>query len=256
MSRDEELIKITKVVKENSKYKVYVNNSPDFVYFSENQLVKYRIIKGNCFYDKEWVQIVESLEIGKIIEKATKYINYTLRTEKEIYNYLKEKGYSNDSILEVIDYLKKSKIIDDDNYAKLYIENSLSHLMGPKVIEYCLIDKGIKKEVIKNYLSIYSNEYFYNNAFICASKTLKVIGGIPLKKQKETLYTKLSRMGYDGQIVSKVMAGITYNEVDLSLLEIEFNKLKLKGLDDSKIAVKLLAKGYDEQEIRKVVNTF
>lgn len=253
MNRDEELIKITKVERDNTKFKVYVNNSPDYVIFSENQLVKYRIIKGNCFYDLEWVEILESLQIGKVIEKAVKYINYTLRTEKEVRTYLKEKGYTIDVIDEVIVELKKNKIIDDDNYTKLYIENSVSHLMGPKVIEYCLLDKGINKDTIYKYLETYDDKLFLDNAFKVAIKTLKTIGGIPLKKQKETVFTKLSRMGYDSIVVSDVMNSITYNEVDLNILTTEYNKLKLRGDDFPKIVTKLLAKGYEETDIRKVI---
>ena len=104
-------------------------------------------------------------------------------------------------------------------------------------------------------LSTASNIFTFNydNALDIAKKTIKSIGGLPLSKQKEAIYTRLQRMGFNYDHISSVLNKITYNELDYDLLEKEYLKLKSKETDKQKIISKLLTKGYNFQDIKRVI---
>lgn len=250
---DEKLVWIKKVQKKGQKYLVFVDDETDGIVFTEDQIVSNRIIKGNSFYQKDWNKIVDSLDEGIIFEKVLRYIDYKMRSEKEVIIYLEDKGVDSDLIDKLIKKLKDIKFIDDDRYAKQYTEECIRNEKGPYAIKYVLQNKGIASDIIDKYLEAYSPNTAYDNALDIAKKTIKSIGGLPLSKQKEAIYTRLQRMGFNYDHISSVLNKITYNELDYDLLEKEYLKLKSKETDKQKIISKLLTKGYNFQDIKRVI---
>ena len=94
-------------------------------------------------------------EFDKLKTKVLKYIIYSKRTES---NIRKKFENENEIILEdVIEYLKEAGYINDAEY----IEKAIAEFMklknlSIKEIEYKLIQKGIERESVKDY--IYSNK--------------------------------------------------------------------------------------------------
>jgi len=90
-----------------------------------------------------------------IIHRAKARILYLLkasdRTEKQLYDKLKEGYYPKEAIEVAIAYAKSYHYIDDERYARNYIQfhgkkNSKKQLM------YTLLQKGIGKELLENLL--------------------------------------------------------------------------------------------------------
>ncbi|MCX6165640.1 MAG: RecX family transcriptional regulator, partial [Ignavibacteriae bacterium] len=94
----------------------------------------------------------DEFNFGKKI--ALYFLNYKSRTEKEIRKKLKEKKISEKSIDKIITILKDLKYIDDNQFAKLYLEDKLSNNpKGKRIIAMKLAEKGINKEVINNVIN-------------------------------------------------------------------------------------------------------
>ena len=77
-----------------------------------------------------------------VFDKTLDYISKTQKTEKQIKDKLKEKGYLKETIDYVIDKLKEYKFIDDFEYAKSYIR-LYKEKKGKKLLEYELMQKGV-----------------------------------------------------------------------------------------------------------------
>lgn len=86
-----------------------------------------------------------------VFDKTLDYISKTQKTEKQIKDKLKEKGYLKETIDYVIDKLKEYKFIDDFEYAKSYIR-LYKEKKGKKLLEYELMQKGVRKQIIESVL--------------------------------------------------------------------------------------------------------
>lgn len=255
MDKEEKLIWIKKVVSKGKKFLVYVNDEEEPILFTEDQIVTNRIIKGNSFYEKDWKRIVKSLDEGILFDKVLKYIDYKPRTEKEVIEYLEEHNATESNIKHIVKKLKEINFIDDDRYAKIFIEEEIRHQKGPNAIKHVLYTKGISEDIINKYLCNYDSTLIYENAYDMGVKTLKTCNGLPIQKQKESVYSRLYRMGYDYSIINKVLGVLEYSELDYSKLEKDYAKIKSKESDKNKIIQKLLAKGYNYQDIKILINS-
>ncbi len=105
-------------------------------------------------------------EFDKLKTKVLKYILFKKRTEQEVRQKFKED--SGELLDDVIEELKELDYINDEFYVQRAV-NEFRNLknMSIKEIEYKLMTKGVKKDIINNY--IYSNkedllEYELNSA--------------------------------------------------------------------------------------------
>lgn len=254
MEKEVKLIWINKVVANNNLYLVYVNDNNTPYKFTEEQMISNRIIKGNSFYEEEWLNIINSLSDGILYEKALNHINYKPRSKFEIINYLENLNASSDVIDNIVNKLEINNYINDDRYAKFFVLEEIRKQKGPNAIKYVLLTKGINEDIINKYLSEYTYEFLYENALDMANKTLKTVLGLPVSKQKESVYTRLYRMGYDSLIISNVINSLNYSNIDFDKLKKEYLKIKDKLVDENKIIQKLLSKGYSYIDIIKVIN--
>lgn len=96
---------------------------------------------------------MEDIEkFDKVKTKVLKYVLYKKRTEFEVRQ--KFADTNRDILGSIIEYLKEEKYIDDNNYIKKAVNEYMNlKNMSIKEIEYKLIQKGINKEVINDYIS-------------------------------------------------------------------------------------------------------
>ena len=254
MDKEEKLIWIKKVVLKGKKYLVYINDEDEGISFTEDQIVNNRIVKGNSFYEKDWKKIIKSLDEGILLDKTLKYIDYKPRTKKEVIDYLEEHNATVSNIKNIVKKLTEISFIDDDRYACIFIEEEIRHQKGPNAIKQLLLTKGIDEIIINKYLENYSNELLFENALDMGNKTLKTVIGLPIQKQKESVYTRLYRMGYDYSMITKVLSMLEYSSLDFERLEKDYLKIKSKEENQNKIIQKLLAKGYNYSDIKQVIN--
>ena len=94
-------------------------------------------------------------------EKALRYIANP-HTENQIRLYLKKKEFSNEAIRDALVFLKEMNYIDDEAYAKRYLNNMLKRkVVGRKYAENKLkqtcIEKAIIERIIKEESSLFDN---------------------------------------------------------------------------------------------------
>ena len=130
-------------------------------------------------------------EFDKLKTKVLKYIMFKKRTEQEVRQKFKQD--SGELLNDVIEELKELNYINDENY----IQRAVSEFknlknMSIKEIEYKLMTKGIKKDIINNYICSNKQElieYELNSAkniFIKKQNTL----------EQEEIINYLKKKGY------------------------------------------------------------
>lgn len=130
-------------------------------------------------------------EFDKLKTKVLKYVLYKKRTEKEVIQ--KFQADSGELLNEVISELKELGYIDDETYIKKAIKEYMSlKNMSIKEIEYKLIAKGIKRNII--------DEYIYNNREEMVQYEITSAKNIFFKKEnlldKEDIINYLKQKGY------------------------------------------------------------
>ena len=133
------------ILQKNNKNKVnvYVDGEYSFA-ISYESILKNRIKKGSVLSDNELVLLQIDNQKALALEKAISYVSKTIKTKKQVYDYLAKKGFADDCIYYCIDKLKEYKYIDDKEYAKRYIESVKNQ--GKRLLEYKLRAKGIKQD--------------------------------------------------------------------------------------------------------------
>lgn len=203
--------KITKIeIQKNNKDRVNIYLDGEFSLAIYAELVYKENLKI-----KDEIDIVKLKEIAekeayiKCKESAIKIIERNYKTEKEVRDRLKQKGYEEKQINSSIDFLKEYNFLNDDSYAKLFIKDKLG-TKGSQKIKYDLMKKGISKEIIEENLINIDKCKEKESALNVARKKYESIRKKESDKYKLSgkLYKFLISRGYGYEIVTDVVKKI------------------------------------------------
>lgn len=209
-------MKITdyKIQKNNEeKMNVYVDGEYKFS-MSVDSFLSEGLYKGLEITEEqiEEIKVRDGSKLAYIQIVST--LNYGMKTEKEMIDKLKEKGYEEDAIQKAIMKAKDYNLINDDYYIELYIKTkAIPAKWGEQKIISNLYKKGININDIKLKITeMYDEEDKYDNAYSLAIKKLKTIKEADINKKKQKLNQFLLGKGYSYEIVSKVIKNILNDE--------------------------------------------
>ncbi len=144
----------------DKKYLVIIDgNSYEF---DEEVIVKYRLVKGKEITKEDLDNAINKNNIMSFYYKALNYALTYGKSQKAIYNYLKEKQLLEEDIIDIIDSLKKIKIIDDQKYIESLMETFYRKSYGKLMIEKKLYEKMFYKEDIDYALNHLDYDAYYN----------------------------------------------------------------------------------------------
>ena len=209
-------MKITdyKIQKNNEeKMNVYVDGEYKFS-MSVDSFLSEGLYKGLEITEEqiEEIKVRDGSKLAYIQIVST--LNYGMKTEKEMIDKLKEKGYEEDAIQKAIMKAKDYNLINDDYYIELYIKTkAIPAKWGEQKKIRNLYKKGININDIKLKITeMYDEEDKYDNAYSLAIKKLKTIKEADINKKKQKLNQFLLGKGYSYEIVSKVIKNILNDE--------------------------------------------
>ena len=249
---EKELVKVEKVIAKGKKYQVFIDINDEEYKFSENQIVTNRIIKGAIFTIEDWNEIVISQNTSLLFDQMLHFIDYKLRTKKEVIEKLVSKKAEQKDIDIVIERLEKINYIDDERYVSLFVQDAIRDLKGPSYIKFTLEQKGIENNLIIRELEKVNDLVFEENANVLATRYQKTINNHPANKQKELIMQKLARNGFSYDVMNKVIRNLSFKEDDLEKLKEEYVKIFARTNDVHKTITSLMQKGYRYEDIKKV----
>jgi len=145
-----------------------------------------------------------------VSQKAKEYafllLKFRLRSEKELFLRLKKKGYPEQVIRQTLVFLKEKRFIDDNLFAKSWIESRLKRPLGLRRIREELKLKGLDKEIIESKISQAKKDYSEEDCVrrIAQEKFDKLKGAEPYSA-KRRVYAFLLRRGFSPEIVIDVI---------------------------------------------------
>ena len=165
-----------------------------------------------------WLQVGDEISAEKIAQlqeednlevayqRALTALNYRPRSEREVRQHLKKKGFAEDVIDAVIQRLQNNQFIDDDRFAELWIENrSESRPRGKRALAYELRQRGIDTDIIERSLLDVDEETLAHQAAQKQARKLKTLEWVDFRKK---MYGYLSRRGFSYEISAPIVAQV------------------------------------------------
>ena len=145
-------------------------------------------------------------EHKKAAQKAMRLLEHMDRTEKGLYDRLKQDGFSPEAIQAAMDYVKSFGYIDDARYAQHYISYRLGIKSRRKITQE-LVQKGIDRRTIQEaWEEAASLQEPDEKAIIRRTMEKKYIAGAVLdEKEAHRLYAYFARRGFRFQDVAAVL---------------------------------------------------
>lgn len=199
--------KITVQKKKKDRYHLFVEDEGTEQYIGsvgEEVLLNWNIHKGKMLSSTDLKRILEEEEKAKVFQVALTYLQYQMRTEQEVRNYLFKKEYEDTWIDEAITKLKKLRYIDDVEYARLFVSSRMRLSdKGPRFIREELKQKGIPEEIIEEAILRYDEEEQVKVASKFLQKKGKQKSNESYQMMKNRLLASLERKGFSKSIAIK-----------------------------------------------------
>lgn len=189
----------------NGKYKLLLEDGTTIDTYEDV------ILNNNLLYKKEidnnlYNVIVNDNMYEEAYNKSVSYIEVRLRSTNEIKVYLKNKKYSEEVINSTINRLLKNNILNDEVFAKSFINDKLNFTtMGPYKIELELKKHYIDTNIINTYINNIDEDILYekiDKLIIKFMKTNKKHKGFMLKNK---IYNNLFNLGYKSSMILEIL---------------------------------------------------
>ena len=132
------------------------------------------------------------------------------RSEREIRDRLKLKGYGQELVEDIIAGLKNIGDIDDSKFARAWLESRMNfNPVGDVVLKHELQVKGLSDAIIADTLQYKSENYDeYGIALSMAGERFEKLKKLDRHKAAKRLYDFLLRRGFAYDVVNKVIGEI------------------------------------------------
>lgn len=250
------IIKLKKI--DSNKYSISLKNHDDIILFDET-ILKYELLQNKEIEENTLEEMLEFNNSLIAYYKALKYLNFKLRTKKEIKDYLKKYNFSNKVINDVIVRLEKQEYINENIYIKLYINDQIKlTLNGPLKIKNNLLSLNLNEEEINNCLENITSDIWQEKINKIINKKIKTNKNSE-QKFKIKMKKYLSDQGFYIEdyldIVNKIK--IEDNNIFNKKAEILLKKLskKYNGLElYNQLKNKLYYYGFKSEDINNFIN--
>ena len=150
-----EITSIEPQVKDKNRCNVYIDGR-FYCGIKLEVAIKYHL-KAGMHIDKEKLDEIQlETEKSQAVDKAMTHLSATMKTERQMYDFLVKKGYTQAVIDYVLEKLNYYKFIDDFAYCRAYI-NSVNG-KGRRAIEADLIKRKAKREAIDSVLQEFEED--------------------------------------------------------------------------------------------------
>ena len=136
---------------------------------------------------------------------ALKLLSYRGRSEQELRERLKKRGFPETETIAAIRDLKQSGLVDDANLAEtLKWEAFTAKLLSTEGAKRYVLGRGIPRDIAETSLA-FDEERDKENARRLVEKKLRVLKNYPFATVRRRLYNLLARKGYPSGLIIELL---------------------------------------------------
>lgn len=175
-----------------------------------NIFEKYKVSVDMDFSEDEILEMKYFSDIERAKSRAINYISGKLKTKYEVRLKLKENGFAEDVIDEVLDILEKEEYLNDKVYCEIFIEDKKKlNGYGKNKIKSLLIQKGISKNIFEGFLNEFEYDEEFDNALKMGIKKLELLSNEEDNfKKKQKIINYLAYRGFGFDVINDVLKEI------------------------------------------------
>ena len=175
-----------------------------------NIFEKYKVSVDMYFSEDEILEMKYFSDIERAKSRAINYISGKLKTKYEVRLKLKENGFAEDVIDEVLDILEKEEYLNDKVYCEIFIEDKKKlNGYGKNKIKSLLIQKGISKNIFEDFLNVFEYDEEFDNALKMGIKKLELLSNEEDNfKKKQKIINYLTYRGFGFDVINDVLKEI------------------------------------------------
>ena len=175
-----------------------------------NIFEKYKVSVDMYFSEDEILEMKYFSDIERAKSRAMNYISGKLKTKYEVRLKLKENGFAEDVIDEVLDILEKEEYLNDKVYCEIFIEDKKKlNGYGKNKIKSLLIQKGISKNIFEDFLNEFEYDEEFDNALKMGIKKLELLSNEEDNfKKKQKIINYLAYRGFGFDVINDVLKEI------------------------------------------------
>ncbi len=136
-------------------------------------------------------------------------LKFRQRSREELYQRLKNKKFNPDTIEKTLDFLQEKGFVDDEAFARTWINCRVKRPLGLYRIRRELNLKGVNKEIINAALEEAKKDYREDEVVhrLAKERSARAKGGDP-KKTKQRIYAYLLRRGFSAEAIIKALSNL------------------------------------------------
>ena len=139
-------------------------------------------------------------------------LSYRNRSEKELQERLRKKGFSELHISVTLKHLKQSGYLDDHALALDLKRQAFNNkLLGHNRARIFLLDRGLPDDIVNETMT-YDEETEAQKIQVLMDKKIKTMGICPDNKEKKKLWDFLVRKGYSYNTIRNALQKLTQVE--------------------------------------------
>ncbi len=208
-------MKIVRIEKKGTSKVELVFDDGQILILSYEIFLKNGLRKNDDVSESHFLFLNKENEKYLIKQKAYNYLARRLHSEKELKLKLLKGKFDKELIDEVIGVMNSSNYLDDEEFAREFINEKKKKSWGSNKNKAGLISKGISREIISNVLDEEIDEDVqYKKAYELAQKKLRSLSykNIDKAKLKQKINTSLISKGFSFDIVRRVFEDIDLEE--------------------------------------------
>lgn len=149
------VMKITSIkqqVKRHDRYSIYVDDKYLFS-LSEHELIKSELKKGQELDEHDIARLKDQAVVSKAYDRALNLISHRPRSEWELRDYLRRKGYDEPCTGSVLVRLRERGYVDDEDFARRWVSTRrlLKHTSKRRLAQE-LRQKRIADSIVRDVL--------------------------------------------------------------------------------------------------------
>lgn len=201
--------KIQAAKKTKARYHIYFDREGKSEYsfsVSEDILVQEDLFKGKELTKEDIEALRQSDELDKAYQKALNYLSYRMRSEKELFDYLKEQEVPEEEAAEMIEKMRRLDFVDDQRFSDAFVRTKRDQSKkGPNIIRQELKQKGVSENIMNKSLEQYTPEEQLDLAIELAEKKQRSYKKESSRQKEQKLIQFLIQKGFSHSVAAEAL---------------------------------------------------
>ena len=189
-------------LQKRNKNRVNVYLDGEFA-FGLSKIVAAWLRTGQELSDEKIAELQSQDNVEIALQRALNFLSYRPRSEDEVRRNLIKHGYDEPIIEEILSRLRRGRLVDDENFAELWVENrSEFRPRGGRMLRQELRQKGISDQVIAEALEELDEDELALKAARKKARRYRELEWMDFRKKMSGF---LARRGFNYGIISTVV---------------------------------------------------